>query len=215
MSQTDYNPSFFIPQDPEHARSIMLDSEDSDIPHRWKRETEWIMETSRIFMDITADSTILDWGCGVGRISKELIDTYGCKVIGVDLQPKMLEYAVTYVDSDRFSVIQYQDIFTKMPKQFFTHVFACWVFQYSNKIQYEIPIIYDSMKFDSNLFVIEVDKKTIPNTNGGYFDDGTSSRLVLEKYYDMEILGKIPLTYTTNKIKKMSWWAILNRKLRV
>jgi ubiquinone/menaquinone biosynthesis C-methylase UbiE len=211
---TEFNSNFFMPNNLDEAKNIILTPEDSDVESRWKKETEWISKTTNIFMNIDSNSVILDWGCGIGRISKFLIEEYGCKVVGVDLQPKMIELSKEYVNSHNFSSISYNDIFTELPKNKFTHVFACWVFQHSDKVQYEIPLIYQSMDFDSKLFVLEIDKKAIPNKVGGFFDDGISSKSVLEKYFDPEVIGKIPLKYTTKKIKNMSWWAVLNRKVK-
>lgn len=45
--------------------------------------------------------TILDYGCGVGRMSRALVRC-GATVIGVDVSPAMLEHAASYVNSDRF-----------------------------------------------------------------------------------------------------------------
>ena len=39
---------------------------------------------------ITADSYVLDVGCGVGITSRYLAKTIGCRVIGVDINPKMI-----------------------------------------------------------------------------------------------------------------------------
>jgi ubiquinone/menaquinone biosynthesis C-methylase UbiE len=215
MKELEYNPNFFIPENLDHAKNIILTPEDSDVLSRWEKETEWMSKIIDCSMNITSNSVVLDWGCGIGRISKILIEKYKCQVVGVDLQPKMLEYARNYVNSDLFTTIEYSDIFTKFPKDKFTHVFSCWVFQHSNKIQYEIPIIYESMQFGSQLFVLELNKKAIPNKKYDFYDDGISSKSVLEKFYDVEILGTLPLHYTTKKIKNMSWWAILEKRMRV
>jgi ubiquinone/menaquinone biosynthesis C-methylase UbiE len=215
MIVNEFNPDFFIPNDLEHAKSIILTSEDSDVSLRWERETEWMMKIIEASMDINSESIVLDWGCGIGRISKMLIDKYKCKVVGVDIQPKMLKYATEYVNSELFTTIDYSNIFTEMSKIKFTHVFSCWVFQHSNKIQYEIPAIYNSMQYDSQLFVVELDKKAIPNKIGSFYDDDIPTRQILEKFFDPEVIGKIPKKYTTKKIQNMSWWAILNKKMKV
>jgi SAM-dependent methyltransferase len=46
------------------------------------------------------NSLVLDYGCGIGRIAKELIKQTGCHVIGVDISPSMLGLAYPYVHSD-------------------------------------------------------------------------------------------------------------------
>jgi SAM-dependent methyltransferase len=47
-------------------------------------------------------SVVLDYGCGIGRVAKELIARHGCHVIGVDISPGMRALSVEYVDSDGF-----------------------------------------------------------------------------------------------------------------
>jgi ubiquinone/menaquinone biosynthesis C-methylase UbiE len=211
----EYNPDFFIPENLDHAKNIILTPEDGDTESRWNKETEWTLKTTSALMNITENSLVLDWGCGIGRISKMLIDNYGCKVVGVDLQTKMTDYAKSYVNSDLFSTIKYEDIFNCLTKNKFSHVFSCWVFQHSNKIQYEIPLIYESMDYDSQLFVLEMDKKAIPNKTGGYYDDGINTRTLLETYYDLESIGKIPSHFTTKTIKEMTWWYLLKKKNKI
>src|SRR6185312_412039 len=45
---------------------------------------------------------LLDYGCGIGRVSKGLIERFGCRVIGVDSSRNMRLMAPEYVLSDRF-----------------------------------------------------------------------------------------------------------------
>jgi ubiquinone/menaquinone biosynthesis C-methylase UbiE len=215
MIDTEYNLDFFKPTSIDHAKNIILTPEDSHVDVRWQKETEWLEKTVDLFMDIDESSVVLDWGCGIGRISKLLIDKYGCKVVGIDIHPEMIKYAKEYVNNDLFSVINYSDIYTELPKQKFTHVFACWVFQHSNNVQYEIPLIYESMDYGSQLLVQEVMTKAIPNKSHGYYDDRISPKENLEKFFDMSVMGRMPLKYTTKKIRDMSWWAVLNKKTKV
>ena len=53
-------------------------------------------------------NTVLDFGCGIGRLSKALLEQYDCRVLGVDISPDMRRMAAEYVNSDRFSVISYE-----------------------------------------------------------------------------------------------------------
>jgi cyclopropane fatty-acyl-phospholipid synthase-like methyltransferase len=209
-----YNPDFFIPSDLQNAKEIILTQEDQTVDIRWEKETEWSLKLFDALFEADENSVILDWGCGIGRLSKTLIDRYNCKVVGVDIQQKMLDYAKDYVNSDNFTPMLYPENLLEFPKNKFTHVISVWVFQHSNNVQFEIPTIYNSLVDDAKMFVVELDKKAIPNDTG-FYDDGVPTRSILEKYFHPESLGKIPLKYTSNKIQDMSWWGILKKNSAV
>ena len=48
------------------------------------------------------NDVVLDYGCGIGRMAKELILRHNCRVIGVDISPNMRALSVQYVNSDNF-----------------------------------------------------------------------------------------------------------------
>lgn len=43
---------------------------------------------------IGAEKTVLDVGCGVGATPIYLVENYGCRVVGVDIRPKMVERCI-------------------------------------------------------------------------------------------------------------------------
>ena len=50
-----------------------------------------------------SDMVVLDYGCGVGRLAKAMIEAKGCAVIGLDISARMRTLAQDYVASDRLS----------------------------------------------------------------------------------------------------------------
>jgi cyclopropane fatty-acyl-phospholipid synthase-like methyltransferase len=48
---------------------------------------------------------VLDYGCGIGRLAKAMIDASGCSVVGLDTSPEMRKLADDYVGSDRFIAV--------------------------------------------------------------------------------------------------------------
>ena len=101
-----YNPHIFTVIDEAAAKRIILTPEGgSRTIERWTIETPYLV---RLIMDhviLDRNSLVLDYGCGIGRIAKELIKQTGCHVIGVDISPSMLGLAYPYVHSDNFSAI--------------------------------------------------------------------------------------------------------------
>ena len=45
---------------------------------------------------------IIDYGCGIRRLAKELILSTGCNVIGVDINGSMRALSQIYCESDSF-----------------------------------------------------------------------------------------------------------------
>ncbi len=105
----------FNPKDLEMGKHQVVGScNEYSMQERWDTETP-------IFRDIilshlkNTDEIILDYGCGVGRLAKELIDSNEkIKVIGVDTSPGMLQVAKEYVNSDRFIPMQPKDFDEKV-----------------------------------------------------------------------------------------------------
>jgi len=66
--------------------------------------------------DVNGAVNILDYGCGVGRLAKELLKRNSqIKVYGVDASPEMLELAKQNCNSDRFIPVLPHE-FLKLPK---------------------------------------------------------------------------------------------------
>ena len=73
--------------------------------HRtWGKETRYLVEDIGRFLTIGPESSVLDYGCGTGRIAKVLIERYGCHVVGIDTSRSLRSIAPRYVLSERFTV---------------------------------------------------------------------------------------------------------------
>jgi SAM-dependent methyltransferase len=77
------------------AKNVVL-SDDPNDPKKFDRETDFLVDTIKDNITITDESVVLDFGCGMGRVSKKLIDTFNCNVIGVDISDSMLTFARLY-----------------------------------------------------------------------------------------------------------------------
>jgi SAM-dependent methyltransferase len=81
----------------EQAKHVVLTS-DPDNPKKFENETNFLVNTIAEQMKTTMDesSIVLDFGCGMGRVAKELINKFNCKVIGLDISRSMLTFAKLY-----------------------------------------------------------------------------------------------------------------------
>ncbi len=100
-----YNPRIFDVNTIDDAKKIILTPEAGMATNeRWEKETPFLKkDISDFFKNLTKESVIVDFGCGIGRVSKEIIDAIGCKVIGIDISQSMRQLAIKYVNNLTFA----------------------------------------------------------------------------------------------------------------
>lgn len=105
-----YYKDMFKAHNMEEAQNIILTEEQQggSARERWERETEYMQNLFAEGLGDLNGKTVLDFGCGIGRLSKVLLEQYDCHVLGVDISPDMRRMAPDYVGSNRFSVISYE-----------------------------------------------------------------------------------------------------------
>lgn len=92
----------FNPQNFEDGKHQVV-GQCNDIPmeERWKAETPIFADI--ILKEIAGANTVLDYGCGIGRLAKEVIkNNNSVTIYGVDSSEEMLREAKKYVNSDKF-----------------------------------------------------------------------------------------------------------------
>lgn len=86
----------------DQAKHVVLTSDPND-PKKFERETTFLVDKISENLEITNDMVVLDFGCGMGRVAKELITRFDCKVIGLDISASMLTFAKLYTANlDKF-----------------------------------------------------------------------------------------------------------------
>ena len=85
----------------EKAKHVVLSSNEDD-NEKFQRETDYSVSVIKEKVDLSEESLVLDFGCGMGRIAKELIEQFNCTVFGVDISKSMLHFAKQYVNNTRF-----------------------------------------------------------------------------------------------------------------
>lgn len=79
----------------DQAKHVVLTS-DPDNPNKFETETKFLIDKISENITITDDMVVLDFGCGMGRVARELIKQFNCKVIGLDISASMLTFAKLY-----------------------------------------------------------------------------------------------------------------------
>ena len=168
-----YDPKVFTPKDAQEAKLFMLSSEsDINSSERWDKETPVIVDQILENIEINEGSLLLDFGCGIGRVSKELINRTNCKVIGVDIDAKMQALAIDYVDSPNFSACfpEQLDLYAAKGMKIDAAI-SVWVLQHVFNPEIEIDRIVKLLSANSKFFVLNVKHRCVP-TNKGWASDG-------------------------------------------
>jgi SAM-dependent methyltransferase len=149
---------------------------------RWKEETPLFRDI--IQKQLNGYDRVLDYGCGVGRIAKELIkeSPYSILITGVDTSAEMRKLAEEYVDSEHFNTFSPEDL----PNEKFDFTYCIYVLQHipPEFIDNAIKQVVESS--DKLLLVNSVARMYA--TDQGFVNDG----------YD--VLGEV-----AKHFKKISW----------
>ena len=177
-----YYPQIFDVVDTRAAKAIILTDEGpgADPDQRWERETPYVLELLRIGLPLSADSVVLDYGCGIGRIAKAMIAATGCSVIGLDISPSMRILAVEYVASDRFMAVSPVEFDLLLRAGLRVHAaIAVWVLQHCFAPAHDIARLRASLMRDGRAFVLNMPKRAIPATQDAAPHDAKSG----EKFF--------------------------------
>ena len=150
-----YNPGIFSVSNVDEAKRIILTKEGRDgSEERWRKETPALISLLKNEWRLGSGTTVVDFGCGIGRISRELCKM-GCRVVGVDISPEMRRLAIQYVDNARFSVVAPEE-FINMINNGFSCDYACaiWVLQHCLKPIVDLGNIKRALKNGGGLFVV-------------------------------------------------------------
>lgn len=170
----------------EHGKNIVI-TPDQDIPNKFELETARFMDfiDNNLHGYLNSSSVVLDYGCGVGRLSKAMIDQYDCKVFGKDISERMLDISKEYVNSRNYICG------TEIPLDLkFDLVFSVLVLQHAERPEYDIQKIRHHLK-DNGCFILLNEKyRLVPKgiDNNGYVnweDDKVDVFKLTKKYFDL------------------------------
>jgi SAM-dependent methyltransferase len=203
-----YSPQVFDVLNLESARGIILTQEGAaSTDERWVTETPYLTDLIENSLSITSETVLIDYGCGVGRLSKELIARNGCRIIGVDISANMRAMAIDYVRSDRFFSCAPEMLDTLIQRGFVADAaFSVWVLQHCFAPSDDIARIHRSLAPGGSLFVVNNKHRAVP-TNEGWADDGVDIKSLLGKCFSLTSEG-VPLDEKiAPKLRGLVFWA--------
>ncbi len=182
-----YFPRLFDAPSIDTAKAIILTAEkNAPTERRWEEETPFLLDLISKSIDLDANSVVLDYGCGIGRLAKELIARWGCQVVGVDISASMRKLADEYVRSSLFSVVTPAELDDMIDGgATFTAALAVWVLQHCPDVRDDIDRIERALGPDGQLFMVGQKGRAIP-TRKKWFNDGVDVEpLLLEKFHQV------------------------------
>ena len=187
------------------AKDICL-SKDVRYPNKFEEETQFLINFIKEKKIINSKTRVADFGCGVGRISKEIIETFNCNIVGFDISTHMLLLADQYVENpDRFKAQKYTKEFV-WGKNKFDLFLASFVLQHSEHPERDIDFIYNNLNDEGILILVNEPERLWPiDVKDGYavwYDDKIDiTELVSKKFKNLGYFD-----YYKRDIKCLSLW---------
>jgi len=156
---------------------------------RWNAETPAFAKKIISYFNPNRTDYVLDYGCGVGRLAKEIIKQCGgCYILGIDTSIQMLEEAQKYVpmNSLKFGTALPNEI----QKGNFDLAYCIYTLQHVPAIELReiLSRIYNHLKDDGYFIYCSSDfRMAIRFDNKGFFDDrflGVNLQEEIERFFD-------------------------------
>jgi cyclopropane fatty-acyl-phospholipid synthase-like methyltransferase len=192
MKKVKYNREIFSAKTMQDARHVILTpKENASVNQRWERETPVMADIIGTSFNLDQSKTVLDYGCGVGRISRAVIERYNCTVLGVDISMDMQQFAVEYVDSENFSVC-FPEALDDMTQDGYRvdNALSIYVLQHTLRPGLEISRIYKILKPGGRFLVLNNNQRCVPTSEGWINDGKDVRRMLCDRFHE---IGKIQL----------------------
>ena len=208
-----YRPDVFDVATEHQARQIILTPErGTTTDERWQKETPFLVEDISKHLSLTTSTCLLDYGCGIGRLAKPLIEKHGCRVVGADVSPSMRLLAPGYVLSDRFLIWSPEVLDQMIAKGFRADAaICCWVIQHVPEPAKTIAQIAATLKDGALLYSLNQIMRAVP-TDRGWIDDRFDMRTALRQSFKEEQSHTLPPTATTPQLSAGSMIQILRKR---
>ncbi len=210
MAVLTYRPQIFDAPDVERAREIIMTREvNMTTEERWERETPYVAAMAEAHLMPLSTDTVVDYGCGIGRISKALIERTGCKVIGVDISASMRSMAVDYVASPNFTVLAPEEFSAAVQNGLrVAGALAIWVIQHVLDPKAVVRDLSKSLAEDGRLLAINTFNRCVPTVEKVWASDGCDVRSVLRDTLTETSSGSLDPKWAGQEASAYAFWAV-------
>ena len=188
LQKATFDSSIYDVDTMELAMGIILSADPSNgitTEQRWEKETPYLGNLITKHTGLSEKSLLLDYGCGVGRLSKDAIQRSGCNVVGVDYSANMRAFAASYVDSPRFMACDEYMLNNFVGSGKCDAAIAVWVLQHCLKPAESIETIRYALKPGGKLFVLN-DMRFVPTREFGFINDKVDVTAILDNVFKLE-----------------------------
>jgi SAM-dependent methyltransferase len=214
-----YEPRVFDAPNIAQAKRIILTAEGSGTEQRWAKETPYVAEMISRALNLRPDTVLLDYGCGIGRLAKELIAKYRCSIVGVDISASMRGFAATYVESDRFLACAPATLDTLVERGFACDAaITVWVLQHCQRPAEDVARIKRALKPSAPLFVVNNIHRAVPmlerklgpmgaSMAGTWANDGIDVKALVTQAFVPQDEGKLAPDRIGSDLSRLTYWA--------
>jgi SAM-dependent methyltransferase len=203
-----YYPQYFDRQSMLDAASCALGHHSQPLEDRWQKETPYVVARILEHRHLNESSLVIDYGCGIGRVAKELIARTNCRVLGVDISLAMLKFALEYVASPNFAAVP-ANVFRKLDLKA-DYIVSCWVIQHSADPLQDVELISSHLRSDGGFFCLNEHRRLIPDEGRVFVDDEISVQQLVANRFQQNRLETLPADVASAEIREASWWGLFS-----
>lgn len=180
------------------AKAIILTSDPTG--SRWDIETPYL--AGLIHEWLAPTDILLDYGCGVGRLAKPLVEDYGCLVLGYDTSPSMRKLAQGYVGNSAFLLTDSLD------RRKVSGAYAVWTLQHSENPEGDLWDIWHALPHGGKFLLVNETKRFVP-MDGNWVNDGLDILQMAQQQFVCRKIGDLSQAFVPHGAS--AYWALLER----
>jgi SAM-dependent methyltransferase len=205
-----HNPSVFAVRDLEDAKRIILTPQaGQSTDERWARETPYLADLIAKHLAPARSQVLIDYGCGIGRLSGALIERHACRVVGVDISPEMRALAVRHLPSPFFTATSRSMLEGLCSAGFQADAaIAVWVLQHVGAPADDIGLLRRAIRPGGKLLVVNMHRRAVPTIEAPWVDDGTDVRAALKQAFSEVAAGDLDPEQVGPITAEHSFWAV-------
>lgn len=211
LKQVAYDPARYIDIEnvDEAVNIITTPTEGMTAKQRWDEETPALMQIIERY--IFEDSLVLDYGCGIGRLAKPLIEKLRCQVVGIDISPNMRALAASLVNSPNFFALD-PAMFATIQESSFDAAISVWALQHCIDLEEALDRIASALVPGGKLVIVNNTTRCLPVENGEWADDGLDvNQMIIDAGFSTIEQGKLDELIAPGWMRDNTFWAAYER----